>query len=468
MPSPPVVVLDNGGSTIKAGVVVPNSGDDVDNLESHGVTLKPRTIVNAVIRSKGDKKTYFGHELEQCRDFSSLHYRLPFERGFLTDWDAQKAVWDGLFSQLLKVEPADHSLLITEPYFNLPNIQDVYDQFVFEEYEFQSYLRCAPAALLPFGSLFGSGLPAPECMLIVDSGFSFTHIVPLMNGKVLWKSVRRLDVGGKLMTNHLKELVSFRQWNMMDETHIVNDVKEKCCYVTAHFGADLETCRKDPKRNEIVQEYVLPNFADNRPGRVKAPIEVLAEGDQVLVMNNERFAVPELLFRPTDIGLSQSGISRTIAEAISTLPQDVQGLFWANIGLVGGNVKFPGFRQRLADELRSLAPIQYEVHIHESSDPIVESWLAGAAFARREPSVFSQHVVTRAEYQEGGSNACRRKFPGWMARAGSNFNAGEQNADSLAEVHGDAIIATTTGRRAKADARMKASTRGKARAKQGG
>lgn len=149
------------------------------------------------------------------------------------------------------------------------------------------------------------------------------------------------------MTNHLKELVSFRQWNMMDETYIVNDVKEKCCYVTSSYNNDMETCREDPKRNAIVQEYILPNFSDSRPGRVKAPNDILADADQVLVMNNERFTVPELLFRPTDIGLSQSGISRTIADSISTLPLDVQGLFWANIGLVGGNVKFPGLRQRL-------------------------------------------------------------------------------------------------------------------------
>jgi actin-related protein len=39
-----------------------------------------------------------------------------------------------------QVDTAETSLLITEPYFNLPNIQQVYDQFVFEEYEFQSYL----------------------------------------------------------------------------------------------------------------------------------------------------------------------------------------------------------------------------------------------------------------------------------------------------------------------------------------
>jgi actin-related protein len=41
-----------------------------------------------------------------------------------------------------QIDTNESSLLITEPYFNLPNIQDVYDQFVFEEYEFRSYYRC--------------------------------------------------------------------------------------------------------------------------------------------------------------------------------------------------------------------------------------------------------------------------------------------------------------------------------------
>jgi hypothetical protein len=34
-----------------------------------------------------------------------------------------------------------------------------------------------------------------------------------------WRSPpRRIDVGGKLLTNYLKELVSFRHWYMMDQT----------------------------------------------------------------------------------------------------------------------------------------------------------------------------------------------------------------------------------------------------------
>ena len=42
----------------------------------------------------------------------------------------------------MQINTRESSLLITEPYFNLPNIQEQYDQFIFEEYDFQSCFRC--------------------------------------------------------------------------------------------------------------------------------------------------------------------------------------------------------------------------------------------------------------------------------------------------------------------------------------
>ena len=61
--------------------------------------------------------------------------------------------------------------------------------------------------------------------------------------------------------------------------------------------------RADPKHNLIVQEYVLPDLTTNRKGRVRHAEDIITETDQILVMNNERFTVPELLFRPDDIGV---------------------------------------------------------------------------------------------------------------------------------------------------------------------
>jgi actin-related protein 6 len=69
--------------------------------------------------------------------------------------------------------------------------------------------------------------------------------------------VFRIDVGGKLLTNHLKEITSYRQWNMMDQTYIMDDVKEKCCYVSADFNAEMELSRYVPPS---VNPMPLPRF----------------------------------------------------------------------------------------------------------------------------------------------------------------------------------------------------------------
>ncbi|PBK97242.1 Actin/actin-like protein [Armillaria gallica] len=369
----PTVILDNGASTIKAGIS--------DN---------PALLVpNAIARNKST--TYFGHELLRCTDHASLTYRLPLDKGFIVDWDAQKAIWDGVFSShALGIDTTQSSLLLTEPYHNLPNIQAVYDQFIFEEYQFPSYYRCTPASLL--------ASPSAECALIVDSGFSFTHIVPLLRGTPHLPALKRLDIGGKLLTNHLKELISFRQWNMMDQTHITNHVKESCCYVSTHFSRDLEACRAMP--NSIMREYALAEQRLRLPG----------DTGQVLVMNNERFSVPEIIFRPDDIGLNQLGLAGTVAASIALLPEDLQPMFWANITLIGGNTKFPGFRDRLLADLRPLAPVEWDIEVHECSDPITAAYDAATRLVAS--PAYKDCIVTRAEYLESGSNATRRKWGG--------------------------------------------------------
>ena len=46
---------------------------------------------------------------------------------------------------------------------------------------------------------------------MVDAGFSYTHAVPVFDWRALAAGVRRIDLGGKALTNYLKELVSYRR-----------------------------------------------------------------------------------------------------------------------------------------------------------------------------------------------------------------------------------------------------------------
>lgn len=61
-------------------------------------------------------------------------------------------------------------------------------------------------------------------------------------------------------------------------------------------------CSANSERNPIVREYVLPDFAFTLHGRIREPGAPVQEAEQVLQMNNERFLIPEILFRPDDVG----------------------------------------------------------------------------------------------------------------------------------------------------------------------
>ncbi|KAI8146488.1 actin-related protein 6-like protein, partial [Fennellomyces sp. T-0311] len=401
------VILDNGASTIKVNTVD---------------YLGPRIIHNAIIRGRTDRRNYIGDQLEQCTDFSSLYYRLPFERGFLTNWDVERPIWNRVFEKVLQVEPRDSRLLITEPCFNLANIQEAYDQMIFEEYEFASCYRTIAPQLCTFNDialLFGDRPGSiPDCALVVDSGYSFTHIVPFFKGRPVSKAIRRINVGGKLLTNQLKETVSFRYYDMMEETHIINQVKEECCYVSQDVYADLDICKRAYQQNTIVQEYVLPDYTNTvrghvRPkqGRHAATSRQQQDAEQILTMNNERFMIPEILMHPSDIGIQQAGLPEAITQSVNACEPEMHGLLYSNIVLVGGNTLFEGYRERIIHDLQALVPSEYDVRVAQPPSPTEYAWTGGQRFvALSSKPDLQKKFVQRREYLEYGSEICRRKF----------------------------------------------------------
>ncbi|KAI7818727.1 actin family [Gamsiella multidivaricata] len=416
------LVVDNGASTIKCGFADEKTY---------------RTIPNNITRSKAERKTFVGDQLGTCKDFSGLYYRLPFEKGLLTSWDVEKQVWDRLFTgKITPCDPATTTLVISEPILNLPNIATTYDQLVFEEYGFQSYTRMSAPQMamyneIPrlYGQRMSSGKKRVDCALIVDSGYSFTHIVPFWKGKPILVGIRRINVGGKLLTNHLKEIISFRYWNMMDETHLVNEVKEACCYVSDNFWEELDICKKSPRANKILQHYVLPDYSMQQTGYIKGKgkakkpkkrkneddmaVDNDKNGDeQILTMNNERFTVPEILFNPSDIGMEQAGIPEAIVDAISACDEEIQGMLYANVVLIGGNAKLPGFKERVTHDLRQFVPSEYEVRVGVDKDPLGYAWKGAKGLATMDEfaSEFKSRLVTRAEYLESGSYLCESRF----------------------------------------------------------
>jgi len=313
------------------------------------------------------------------------------------------------------------------------------------------------------------------CCLVIDSGFSLTHIVPTIDSHAIAKAIRRINIGGKLFTNLLKEQISYRQWNMMDEYYIVNEAKEKLCYVSSEFDKDMEKARNETRTGcrEFDREFVLPDYVKTSKGSVRIPygLQMLMDsqkdhnGDiydssdknndgtikdtidkakneeekqasdnddsddsedetedqarrrimkqkeeerrrremedqekQALLLSLERFTIPEILFRPLDIGMKQLGIAEAIVQSIEACEPMYRAAMYNNIVLTGGNVKLPNFKQRLEMELRTIAPINYNIRIYVPEDPISYAF-EGARDILISDEFIGKGCIDRAEWE---------------------------------------------------------------------
>lgn len=105
--------------------------------------------------------------------------------------------------------------------------------------------------------------------LVVDAGFSFTHAVPLFDGGLIDEGVRRINFGGKTMTNHFKELVSYRSLHLMEETYFVAGVKDALCFVSRDVAADLALAKQPGWKSPYRRDFVIPDGVRNLRGFVR-------------------------------------------------------------------------------------------------------------------------------------------------------------------------------------------------------
>lgn len=306
---------------------------------------------------------------------------------------------------MLDAAPGEHALVATAPLLAPRVVDESMDQVVFEELGFQAFARvCAPemcvlsyaehtrrvaaeaiaaaaatksptkkrrkrAAASPVAATKTGQSPArveeltfasSSCHVVVDAGFSFTHVVPVIDGRAFLPGVKRIDVGGKLLTNYLKEAISFRQLDVKDDTRVIDELKHALCYCSTDLDADMRRLHHDRAQRK---HWVLPDYASSFHGREATDQEAADDDLQTLEMGVEMVAVPELLFHPSDIGFDQAGVAETIMQAVRACPEHCHGALLDNILLVGGSTKFRGFRERLERDLRPLVPDEYSISV---------------------------------------------------------------------------------------------------------
>jgi actin-related protein 6 len=282
-----------------------------------------------------------------------------------------------------------------------------------------------------------------ECLLVVDVGYSYSTVMPVFKGRPLHRAVRRLDFGGKHLTNLLKEVISVRHFDLHQDTKVVNDIKEDVCFVSDDFRRDLEKTWKGNKKRievstarisehamdvdhpsseaqELRVDYILPDGVRLQRGfsrpcsaglaSLKKRAQADPEAEISMTLANERFTIPEILFSPGDVGSKQPGLPDIIMQSLSMLPPLVQATMLSNVLVVGGTAKLPGLVERLEAELRTRVKAEWQVRVRKMADSETSTWLGGARMASEWPEVVRQYGVTREEYFEHGSAWVARRF----------------------------------------------------------
>ncbi|KAE8209976.1 hypothetical protein CF327_g6097 [Tilletia walkeri] len=122
-----------------------------------------------------------------------------------------------------------------------------------------------------------------------------------------------------------------------------------------------------------------------------------------LHLNVERIRVPEVLFQPSLAGVDQAGLDELCAHVLRNLEGPVRERLSKNIFITGQHTLYPGFDDRLLSSIRSIQPVGTQLGLQRARDVRFDPWRGMSRWARECREEFRAAQVTRAEYEEKGS-----------------------------------------------------------------
>lgn len=185
------IIVDNGSYECRTG---------------WGSETEPRTCFRSLVgrpktRREGDPSSYVGRALFGV-DWNRLTVRSAFDGAVSYHLDTQETVLDHAFAHLgINTETVNHPVLLTECLCNPATARQQTAELLFETYG-------VPGAGFGVDSLFSwrRNLGSASDGLVVSSGHNSTTVLALLQGKPVFGTARRLEVGGAHVSESLLSL----------------------------------------------------------------------------------------------------------------------------------------------------------------------------------------------------------------------------------------------------------------------
>lgn len=348
------IVIDNGSMTCKAGF----AGEQI-----------PKYIINSFVGK--DIKTneiYIGNDAYLKADHLILNY--PIDHQIITNWEDMERIWSYIFHNEFKVDPSNHSVLLTDDPLNTKENREKMIQIMFETFNVSSFY----VAKRPVLSLYSSGRLNG---IVINSGDSTSSVTPIIGGYYVNNTAIQSNIAGKSVTTRLQQLLNERghKFESFSEFEIVRAIKEKVCYISSDF-------ENENNKSEKLLDYSIPNGISIKIGK-------------------EIFQCAEVLFNPQINGFNSRGIIDIFNESIHKCDAKYHNDLYSNIVISGGTTKLNNFYERIEQEIKAHAPTAEKINIIKPHKRQFSAWIGGSTLASL--PTFKDMMVQRQEYKESGA-----------------------------------------------------------------
>ena len=299
---------------------------------------------------------YVGEDADNKRGILAIKY--PVEFGFISNMDDMELVLSHTFYEHLRLCPAEHPVLMSQPPFSPKGTRETITEVMFERFEVPAFSVQTSAVL----ALFSSGRTTG---VAIDLGGGNFRASVVTDGTFSKDASLTLPISGRFITDYLRQDIQ-KSPHFTDEQkqdvgrpsywHFLNQMKQTCCFVSQDFDSDIKNSTQHAKQHELPEGIFV-------------------------TLDKERFRCTEAIFNPNLYGVEMEGIQHQAYNAALRAPASTTKTLLSNFMLCGGSSLFPGIVSRLENELSKLNKTEYEIKLAAPEGRELAVWNGGAKMA---------------------------------------------------------------------------------------
>ncbi len=369
------LVIDNGTFTVKAGF----SGDLEPSAQILSVFGIPLYRNWGLPDTENPLKIYYpvGEEALSYKDEKGYYsVREIFSYRGVDNWYGFERIYEHLFNNVLKINPSECPMLITERLMNPSGDREKLAEVLFDKFKVPALAILHPEilALLATGRTTG---------IVVDIGYHMSSVIPIYSGFPLSHAYNKMDIGEKdinpIFWRYFRKRGSdlFKDKNRDLNKSLFEQIKREYSQVSL-----------EPIDKEILY-----------PPSSSVQKEIVVNGVNVQLGDECRVA-SEIYFQPDPFGKESFSLPQVIVNSVNACDEELREEMFNNIVLCGGGSMVKDLEVRLEREVKKLIPLETTVHITAPSNRSRLGWLGGSLMVARHPE--NLFWLTREEIELNG------------------------------------------------------------------